>query len=388
MSRSNAPSPWAVGALMFAALMGVYVAPVQVGALIDALKLTAGRSGFLGTAELAAMSITAIVVAPLLGRVSSARMVLAGLLLAAAFEGMTSLIVNFPLLLIVRCTTGIGCGLVFGATAAAVSTTSAPDRLMGLGQAIANVLFLLLFLALPSVVTSYGSRGLFIVLGIAIALTLIAARSLRRQPRHAKSHVDGTRRSKSVVVSLYCFGVVLLNVGLGALWGFVERIGLHVGLTSQQVGLALSACTVAMIGGSLVAGWIANRWGRTSPVIIGTLACGIGAYITANAGSAPVYIVALLFYGFAYLFLGPYLIVGLPSQLDTSGRLAAVAGGTMWLSYSVGLTVGGLISDRTSLTMIGVFALATSTAAAAVFVFVVSTKALGRRVVTSGGNLQ
>jgi MFS family permease len=371
--------PLAVGALLFAALIGVYVAPVQVGALMDGLGLTAARSGFLGTMEIAAMSLTAIFTAPLLGRFSSARVVSGGLLLAAACECVSGFLGEFHALVIARCATGIGCGLVFGTTVAVVSTTETPDRLMGLGQSLANALFLVLFLALPDLLASYGFRGLFVGLGILVASTAFAARFLPSHSGQTPDSVAAGPRAAAAVVGSYCLGLVLLNLGLGALWGFVERIGLKVGLSSQQTGLALSACTVAMIGGSLAAGCLADRSGRRLPVLVATSICGIASYATAIAPSIPVYLAGLFLYGLAYLFLGPYLIVGVSSQLDPSGRLAAAAGGTMWLSYAAGLTAGGIISDTVSLQSIGVFAGLTSATAAVLFTRVMSTSAFGRR---------
>ena len=54
-------------------------------------------------------------------------------------------------------------------------------------------------------------------------------------------------------------------------------------------------------------------------MLVATSICGIASYATAIAPSIPVYLAGLFLYGFAYLFLGPYLIVGVSSQLDPSG---------------------------------------------------------------------
>ena len=226
---------------------------------------------------------------------------------------------------------------------------------------------------LPTAMVGYGHRALFVVLGFGIALTCIAARTLPGSVVDVRSAPDKRVVVSKTLLALYGSGVVLLNVGLGALWGFVERIGLHVGLNGQQVGLALSACTVAMICGSWFAGWLGDRWGRRLPVLVGVLMCGAAAYAAAASTSSVGYLLALVTYGFVYLFVGPYIIVGLPSRLDSSGRLAAAAGGTMWLSYSAGLTVGGLLADVNTLQVIGLLALVTCLGAAAIFASVMSS---------------
>jgi hypothetical protein len=49
--------------LLFIGIIGVVMVPYQVGALIDGLHISAVMSGLLGTAELAAMSLTSILIA-------------------------------------------------------------------------------------------------------------------------------------------------------------------------------------------------------------------------------------------------------------------------------------------------------------------------------------
>jgi hypothetical protein len=82
------------------------------------------------------------------------------------------------------------------------------------------------------------------------------------------------------------------------------------------------------------------------------------------------YALGSLIYNFFYLMLGPFSIVGVPSTLDASGRLAAAAGGLMWLSYSIGVTAGGLITENANVNAIGTLALTACLAAAAAFAWV------------------
>ena len=134
-------SPWAVGALFFTGLIGVYVVPVQVGALIDGLHFSASRSGVLGTTEIASMSIASIAVAAVVARFSLARLALIGVGLAAVAELLTVILSNFTGLIFIRAAVGIGCGLTFGATTAAIARCALPDRVMGYGQAFSSVIF-------------------------------------------------------------------------------------------------------------------------------------------------------------------------------------------------------------------------------------------------------
>jgi MFS family permease len=179
-------------------------------------------------------------------------------------------------------------------------------------------------------------------------------------------------------VAILALGIVALNVGLGAEWSFAERIGREIGLGAEQTGYVLSACTIAMIAGSATAGLMGNRFGYRRPLVVGSLVCGLACYCTATATGLVEYAIGSLTYNFCYLMLGPFTVVGVPSTLDSSGRLAAAAGGLMWLAYAVGVTAGGLIADTASIKSIGTMALTACILAATAFARVSGSNASQR----------
>jgi predicted MFS family arabinose efflux permease len=286
---------------------------------------------------------------------------------------MTSAVSNLWILGAARVTTGIGSGAVLAATTTSVARAVNPDRVMGLGLTLTNLLFFVLFLVTPGLVSKLGYQGLFLILAACLAMAGLPSRGLPRSLSAGHESPSGNARPRSALdwprVASLALGLTFLNVGLGAMWSFAERIGREIGLEAGQVGTVLSACPIAMSAGSAAAGLMGNRFGHRWPLLIGSLICGLACYQTTVSTGLPGYAIGLLVFNFCYLLLGPFALAGVPSALDASGRLAAGANGLMWLAYSVGITAGGLIADRASVRAIGTLALVGCTVAAGAFTF-------------------
>jgi predicted MFS family arabinose efflux permease len=361
----------AVGVGMFAGSFGPYFVPVQIGALIDGLGLSESQSGLLGAVEVASMSLTAILISPKLASWSRSRTAICGVIFAAICELATGFSNSLPVLFPLRIFVGIGCGLAFGSICATAASGRNPDRILGAGQAIMNFLFLFMFLLIPYALAYAQLKGLFFALGFVLLMTIPFLRFLSNENVNTDADENSGKKADRLLVAMHMTAIVLLNIGLGALWGFVERIGTDsIGLSPETIGKVLSAATLFMIGGSLFAAWLGVRIGRTIPVVTATLLCALAAMLVTNAETLVIYAAGLFLYNAAYLFLGPYTIAGISSALDPSGRLAAAVGGVMFLSYSVGIGIGGFVAELISFSGIGILALCTCLLAAPLFAIV------------------
>jgi predicted MFS family arabinose efflux permease len=347
---------------------------MQIGAVIDGLGFSAYQAGLMGAVEVGAMSITAIVISPQLAKWSRSRTAMYGAIFAAVCEILTGF-VSLPMLLFpLRILVGMGCGFIFGSVCATAASTNNPDRNFGWSQAVMNFLFLILFILLPYTLAFGMHRGLFVTLGIILLFTVPLYCILPDRSADTNSQGSAEKMASSVLIVMHIFATVLLNIGLGALWGFVERIGsINVGLTPEMIGKVLSMATLFMIGGSLFAAWLGVRIGRAIPMACAAVLCALSAILVTNAETLAVYAGGLFLYNAAYLFLGPYIIAGTAAALDPSGRLASAMGGIMFFSYSVGIGTGGFIADFISLAGIGQLALFTCLLAAPLFA-IVSTR--------------
>ncbi len=382
MNQESVPTSFliiALGVGLFSGSMGVYLVPVQIGVMIDGLGFSASQTGLLGAVEVGAMSITAIAISSQLQRWSRSKTAMFGAIVAAVCEFISAFTSSLSILFLLRILVGSGCGFIFGSVCAAAASSSSPDRNFGWGQAIMNGLFFILFIFIPYTLTFNMHSGLFITLGIILLVVIPFYRALPGTGISTPSSVSTGKVSAIPLIVMHITATVLLNVGLGALWGFVERIGTHnVGLSPEMIGRVLSMSTLFMIAGSLFAAWLGVRIGRAIPMASAAVLCAVAAMLVTNAETLVVYAGGLFLYNAAYLFLGPYIIAGTAAALDPSGRLASAMGGIMFLSYSVGIGTGGFITEFISLAGIGQLALFTCLLAAPLFA-VVSTH-LDRRM--------
>lgn len=368
----------ALGVGIFAGSIGIYTVPLQIGALIDSLQLTASETGLLGAIEIAAMSLTMMLISPLLTRFSLRNIAWYGVVFASLSQFSTAFANSYWLLFMLRLCTGIGCGCVFASACAAAASTREPDRNFGWAQTVMNVIFLILFLVLPYSLHFGLHKGLFISLAILLLMTLPLYNFLPDNREESEDNKLKQEKARVVLIVIHIIATVLLNTGLGALWGFVERIGVtNVGLNSETIGIVLSLATLFMIAGSLFAVWLGVRFGRALPLAGAALICALAAMLVTNAQSLIVYAGGLFLYNFAYLFIGPYIIAGIPSSLDSSGRLAATMGGIMFFSYSLGIGTGGYIAEYLSLSGIGILALCSCVISAPLFILVSKKTVIG-----------
>jgi len=361
----------ALGIGFFAGGFGPYFVPIQIGALIDSLGLSESQSGLLGAVEVASMALTAILISPKLASWSRSRTAMYGVVFAAVCEIATGFVSSLLILFPLRIFVGVGCGFVFGSICATAASGKNPDRMLGAASAIMNFLFLFMFLLMPYTLAFAQQKGLFFALGIVLLMTLPFLRFLSNKNVNTDAEEFAEKKTNRLMVAMHMTAVVLLNIGLGALWGFVERMGTdNVGLSPEEIDRVLSMATLFMIAGSLFAAWLGVRIGRTVPVVCATLLCGLAAILVTNSETLVIYAAGLFLYNFAYLFLGPYTIAGISSALDPSGRLAAAVGGVMFFSYSIGIGTGGFIAELISLSGIGILALCTCLLAAPLFAIV------------------
>ena len=266
---------------------------------------------------------------------------------------------------------GVGCGCIFGSLCAATVSTNAPDRYFALAQAVMNVFFVIMFIVLPYTL-HFGHQIFFLTLGCLFLFSIPLLNSLPQAQKEDVVAIDGVNFSSGRKLIVYfIIGTMIFNIGMGAMWGFIERIGkINIGLDLEEIGRILSLTIIVMVGGSLLAAWIRDRFGRARPMFISVLICGLSSVLISNTSSVNVYMIGLFFLQGAYLFTGPYIMAGIPSVIDSSGRLAALMGGVTFFSYSMGISLGGVITNFVSVSEIGLLGLTCSLISGPIFIFV------------------
>lgn len=356
----------AVSAGTILGLLSPNVAPFQIGAFIDQLDFGEQRVGTLVTAELLVVSTVTLLSAPIFSRVSCAGFAVTGVIIAITGQLATILFDQYAMLLAVRVMTGAGLGMIYGAANAAGARAEDPERLFSYGISACLVILAILLPTIAVTSSHYGYQGMYMVLALFMLLCVPLLKGLDGEGVSSKAVPE-----KQVVPWIKLLNLLLVliifNLGTGAVWSFVERSGVRLGLDAGAIGTLVGLSTLAGIVGSLAVSWVGGRFGRALPLLIGLSLGGVACYFIASGTSVPVYAVACLCYWLSYMFMYPYLI-GIACKLDSSGRCSAAAAGTLMMSFSLGPIAAAYLVSEYSFQVLAWFGLVTSVSAALLLV--------------------
>lgn len=345
-----------VGAGAFLGVLSLNSLPLLTGALLDHLKVNEAQAGALGTIEMLSVSLAAFVAASWAGKISYAKLALAGAVIATAGQFLSAYTGHLHALTALRIMAGAGFGFAYAAGTMAAASTLNPDRVLGYANAIALIAVVLYLPGLALIITSSGYKGAYLALGVLIIC--LAPVLLWLQDGTGVRATPGTQTVAPLkpLISLLS-SIAFFNIGAGAVWGFSERMGLQAGFSVDETGLIIAIGAVSGMAGSLFAGWLGDKWGRKQTVVIALVASGLAYLLMAMIHSGLSYVAGINLYWAAYMFLLP-LFIGTGAVLDGGGRAATLAAATISLTIGVGPVCGGLIATWFSYSAIGWFACA------------------------------
>ena len=323
-------------------MLGSNSLPLLVGAVIDGIGLDARQAGLLGSVEIGAMALASLLLAPRVGSISRRGVALVSAAVLAGAHLLSALPESLAWLVILRLVAGLGEGCIFATANAVIASSVDPDRLYARVTVVGALAAAGLFVGLPYAIELWSQRGAFASLGV-VALLCVPLLLLlpRSAPAGTHSEILGGSALRGPALAIL-LSVLVLSVGEGAIWTFVERIGGHVGLGIDAIGLVLAATTVAGVSGAALAAWAGTRFGRTLPLTLGMSAVGVASLVLGYTTGPVGYVTAELLYNTAYLFVAPFLL-GTAAAIDTQGRVAAATGGIVLLGAGLGPGIGGVL---------------------------------------------
>jgi predicted MFS family arabinose efflux permease len=354
---------WAVSAAYTIGVLGGNMQPLLVGALIDGLRLDAGSAGLLGSIEMAAVALSAFVLAPRLGTVSRRALSLTGAGLAAIGYGASVWQASFAALALCRVVSGSGAGIVLAIGNGAVSACRQPERVYAQMTIAGTIAFTVLLALLPMATTRFAYRGGYGAMAL-VALALLPL--LQWMPEAAASdqgHDDAGATHMGLGVATMG-AAALLFFSQSAVWAFAERIATAARMRPAVTGVVLAWSTLAGLGGAALASRIGTAGGRTTPLVTGILLTGVTLLALAYTTTPAAYAVVITFNGVAYLFMVPY-VLGVAAALDRQGRWAAAAVGAATIGAALGPGVAGPVVDAGGYDALGWVAFTASVLAAA-----------------------
>ena len=245
-----------------------------------------------------------------------------------------------------RCIAGVGEGLVYAASLAAVASRSAnPDKLYGYIQVTWAVLSTLLFTAGGYLTDMFAHRGIY---GMIAGITIVLMIFLRWLPTGVTAPTQSVNNNHNAaplwmgIITLA--GIFIYLTASAAIYTFTAPLGERAGLSTNQIGYALTTGSAVGFSGAVLATWLNIRRGRAVPISVFSVAFSIIAIVLCVNTHPVIYVVTLVLSVVFFYFSVPYLF-GLAAALDQQGRWAAAAGAAYLLGFAVGPAFAGTMIE-------------------------------------------
>jgi MFS family permease len=344
----------------FSVLAGAVFAvlPMLVGATVEVLGFSAKQASLIAAADMLGACVSALAVASIISRGHWRFFLFGGLCCLTVANALSGLMLTFAWLFIWRVLAGLGEGALLVVTNASIGETHNPDRVFGSATAGQLAFGSPALYLMPLLLDALGLRVVFWALGAVTAATMLLVKFM---PNRA---VEGAHISNSLWLIgltkqpyLALAGVFTYFIAQGAVWAYLDRIGVANHIEAERIGEALAISAIAGFIGASLATWLSVRQGRLAPLVASTLCSIVSLLILRTSSAYLVYAAAVSLFNLAWNFSIPYQFGSL-AEVDPSRRTVALGGAVVF----GGLTAGPVIAassvgngDFHKVTWVGIF---------------------------------
>jgi predicted MFS family arabinose efflux permease len=264
----------------------------------------------------------------------------AGMAVLAIADIASGLSHSVAVITVTRLLGGLGGGLAMGISFAVFAATR-PERGMALWSVGQLVFGFIAITALPQLTAAFGWEAAFFCLA---ALALAGLGLAQYLPAERLTSVtEGPAQALPVTMGFYAWlgviGVGIFYFGQGAVWPYLEIIGLTSGIDHKSVETSLSVSAASAIAGSILVVLVGRRLGRTLPLFL-SFAVTIAAILTIRSPDPTAFRGALAAFTFAWPVFACYQFALVVAD-NRSGRSAAFVTSANFAGLVAGPLVAG-----------------------------------------------
>lgn len=333
------------GGLVSAVIIGIigamiiFVTPGFLAVVAAQAGLDDAHLGYIAAWDINAMGVAIAVSAFMLTRCDWR--VAAGIALALIALGNigTAMASGYGGIAFSRVVAGVGEGIAVGFSFAALGRARNPDRAFSIYLVSGALVSSLILFSIPSLLVSMTPRGIFIANAL---LAVGAAFSLFHFPdgREEDDIFAAGEAINRKLALLALLTVFLYFFATGAMWSYVERIGMASGLSPSVIANGLSLGTLAGVMGAGLAGLIPQRWGRALPLLASGVISVASFQMLLGHVPATSFVIAAVLLLFGWNFAQP-LLSGICSEADRCGRVVCAMGAIQTFGTGLGPAAAG-----------------------------------------------
>lgn len=348
-------SPMALVAAIFINVVGPAVFIVQPGfiqLLVTYADYSAEQSGYVASAEMWGIAVTALLLTFFIGRFSWRTMLLGAIVLVVAGNLGSLLAANWVQFAVWRFGVGVGSGALISLGFTILGLTRNPDRNFGLAIAFILTYGAFGLWLVPKVGGTVGLQGVivfFAVLALAVLpfIHYLPVSVERGELKPMATALPIVYRWMAVATMFFYF------LGQGVVWTYLFLIGTQTGAEEQAVANGLTLSQFWGIAGAFLASGLGTRFGRIGPIAMGILGGMLSLVWLLGVDSILAYTLAVWIYNFAWNLLHPYLLAAMAS-FDGTGKVVTSAVSAQMMGLAIGPSLAAAVIDSGSFaTVIG-----------------------------------
>lgn len=254
-------------------LMPLLVLPAMIGTLVDETALSEAQAGWSASLNFFGGAAAALAMALRMHHLDLRRVAILAFTVAALGDLASAFTGNHAtVFLLIRLVAGIGAGAAYTVVVAAFARLPDVDRGYGLFVTLQFIVSGLGLYALPVYSEVLGVEGMFLSIAALDVTGLAMTRFLPGRAIDAPGF-SGLKTELHVLLAwatlLGALGFAIFEAANTAQFTYVERLGVSLALTDQQVGSALLIASLAGIPGAFVIVLLGSRFGRVAPLTLG-----------------------------------------------------------------------------------------------------------------------
>jgi predicted MFS family arabinose efflux permease len=365
---------WIVGLGTTSALAGQSASPWIVNGLAESGGLGAEQASFMVTAEMLAMGLVMIMLAPVIHRIPAKAFALGALVTIMIAQGLSVIADGVAMIAAARALSGLGFGTLFAIASAKGSVADDPERTYAVAGVMSLLIGVIINPLLGFTLDAYGYQGVFFGLAlysllVALPLTFIPFGKIGRSMAVSAEIAPSIGFSKLAAGGVMVI-MALLAIATNGVFVFVTTIAGSVGLKGGGLGSAMAVVSLVSSSGAFLASRLGTRLGTLFPLIGGLVVMGSSLCWLTAVTSQVTFWIAFTMLVTTYWFLWPY-ILGLAVSVDPAGRVVAATGSAKILAGGIGSAIAGYTAAHVGLFGYGLVALGCCVTAAVLAIYVV-----------------
>lgn len=325
-------------------------APFLVGSLVDTAGYTEQHAGWIFSGDMAGLALGSIITYLFVNRLDRRYIAATGILILIAGNILALSYHELGVLFPIRVLAGSGSGVLYAISIANLSGTHKTARNFSI------LLFLILVegaieaLILPVFSNLAGVNGIFlffIAAGIlALPFTFWLCPHAVEKPLVGRA-IDVTKDTEAILLPrylpvLYLASIVVFTVVIGAVWTYLERAGISIGMAQATVSKILSTVLLLGIVGAVIAAPLSKRFGQ-GKMLLASLFGVFLVFTFMAANLAPeTYVAGLVLFNILWVLVNVYQM-GTLAYLDHTGRYGTLVPAAQDVAVSGGSPIAGAI---------------------------------------------